>query len=186
MSKEKKQPEIEETGKTETAPPTKKAPGTIKPQKKPTAIAPTASLDLWRAFDDVFGRFRSDFEDLLFPSYWDRVLSLMPETRVPMADLEDREKDYLLKVEMPGFKKEDIEIEAQYDAVTITGRVGWKYDNKAQAYICKERACESFYRTVQLPEEINADDVTAKLSEGILELTLPKKAPKKKRKVTIK
>jgi len=114
------------------------------------------------------------------------VLSLMPETRVPMADLEDREKDYLLKVEMPGFKKEDIEIEAQYDAVTITGRVGWKYDNKAQAYICKERACESFYRTVQLPEEINADDVTAKLSEGILELTLPKKAPKKKRKVTIK
>jgi len=186
VSKEKKQPEVEETRKTETAPPTKKAPESSKPRKKPTAIAPTPSLDLWRAFDDVFGRFRNDFEDLLFPSYWDRALALMPETRVPIVDLEDREKDYLLKVEMPGFKKDDIEIEAQYDSVTITGRAGWKYDNKAQAYICKERACESFYRTVQLPEEINADYVTAKLTEGVLELTLPKKAPKKKRKVTIK
>lgn len=186
MSKEKKQPEAEEIKKTEIAVPTKRAPVSSKPRKKPTAIAAAAPLDLWRAFDDVFGRFRNDFEDLLFPSYWDRAISLMPETRVPTVDLEDREKDYLLKAEMPGFKKDDIEIEVQDDSVTITGRVGWKYDRKAQDYICKERACESFYRTVQLPEEINADGATACLSEGVLELTLPKKAPKKKRKVTIK
>ncbi len=186
MSKEKKQQEVEETKKTEIAVPTKKAIASSKPRKKSTAITPAAPLDLWRAFDDVFGRFRSDFEDLLFPSYWDRTLSLMPETRVPTVDLEDREKDYLLKAEMPGFKKEDIEIEAQDDSVVISGRVGWKYDKKAQAYICKERACESFYREVQMPEEIKADEVTANLSEGVLELTLPKKAPKAKRKVTIK
>ena len=135
MSKEKRQ--TEEAKKTEIAVPTKKAPVSSKPRKKPTAIAPVAPLDLWRAFDDVFGRFRSDFEDLLFPSYWDRALSLMPETRVPTVDLEDREKDYLLRAEMPGFKKEDIEIEVQDDSVAITGRVGWKYDKKAQAYICK-------------------------------------------------
>jgi HSP20 family protein len=61
-----------------------------------------------------------------------------------------------------------------------------KYDKKAQTYICKERACESFYRTVQLPEEIKAEAVTANLSEGVLEVTLPKKAPKQKRKVAIK
>ena len=185
MSKEKKQPEVE-AKKTEITVPTKKAPAHSKPRKKPTAIAPAAPMDLWSAFDDVFGRFRSDFEDLLFPSYWDRAFSLMPETRVPAVDLEDREKDYLLKAEMPGFKKEDIEIEVQDDSVAITGRVGWKYDKKAQAYICKERACESFYRTVQLPEEIKAEDVTANLSEGVLEITLPKKAPKQKRKVAIK
>ena len=186
VSKDKKQPEAEETKKAEIAVPTKKAPASSKPRKKPTAIAPADPLDLWNAFDDVFGRFRSDFEDLLFPSYWNRALSLMPETRVPAIDLEDREKDYLLKAEMPGFKKEDIEIEVQDDSVTITGRVGWKYDKKAQAYICKERACESFYRRVELPEEVKADDAAACLSEGVLELILPKKAPKQKRKVKIK
>jgi HSP20 family protein len=186
MPKKKKPTEGNETEKTEVAVTTKKAPASSKPREKPTALAPVAPLDLWRTFDDAFGRFRSDFEDLLFPSYWNRALSLMPETRVPAVDLEDREKDYLLKAEMPGFKKEDIEIEVKDDSVEITGKVGWKYDKKAQAYICKERACESFYRMVELPEEIKVDDVAANLSEGVLEITLPKKAPKQKRKVTIK
>jgi HSP20 family protein len=185
MPEKKKLAEGEETKKTEVAVTKKKALASRKPKEKPTVIAPSAPLDLWRAFDDVFGRFRSDFEDLLFPSYWD-TLSLMPEMRVPAVDLEDREKDYLLKAEMPGFKKEDIEIEVKEDSVEITGKAGWKYDKKAQAYICKERACESFYRMVELPEEIKVDGVAANLSEGVLEITLPKKAPKQKRKVTIK
>jgi HSP20 family protein len=186
MPKNKKSTEGEETKKTEVAVATAKVPAAIKPRKKPTALAPVAPLDVWRAFDDVFGRFRSDFEDLLFPSYWGSALSLLPETRVPAVDLEDREKDYLLRAEMPGFKKEDIEIEVQDDSVEITGKVGWKYDKKAQAYICKERACQSFYRMVELPEEIKADEVAANLSEGVLEVTLPKKAPKQKRKVAVK
>jgi HSP20 family protein len=44
--------------------------------------------------------------------------------------LEDHGKDYLLKAEMPGFKKDDIEIEAQDDSIAITGKMGWKYDEK--------------------------------------------------------
>jgi HSP20 family protein len=88
---------------------------------------------------------------------------MLAETRVPLVDLEDRGEDYMLKAEMPGFKKEDIEIEVQEDSVEITGRVGWKYDKKAKDYICKERACEWFYRSVQLPEEVKIDDVKANL-----------------------
>ena len=186
MSKKKESTEGEEPKKVEVAVETKKAPASRKPKETSTALAPPARQDLWKAFDDAFDRFRSDFEDLLFPSYWDRALSLLPETRVPAVDLEDRGKDYLLKAEMPGFKKQDIEIEVQEDSVGITGTAGWKYDKKEQAYICKERACESFYRMVDLPEEIKVDEVTANLSDGILEITLPKKAPKRKRKVTIK
>jgi HSP20 family protein len=181
----KKKPVEGKKNKTEVSVKKKKA-STLKPKEKTTAVAPTSSQDLWRAFDDAFERFRSDFEDLLFPSYWDTALSLLPETRVPAVDLEDREKEYLLKAEMPGFKKEDIEIEVKEDAVEITGTAGWKYDKKEQSYICKERACESFYRMVDLPEEIKVDDVAANLSDGVLEITLPKKAPKKKRKVAIK
>jgi HSP20 family protein len=186
MPKKKKQTEGEEPKKTEVAVTTTKAPAAKQPRKKPTALAPVAPLDVWRAFDDVFGRFRNDFEDLLFPSYLDTALTLLPETRVPAVDLEDREKDYILRAEMPGFKKEDIEIEAKDDSVEITGRVGWKYDRKEQAYICKERACQSFYRMVELPEDIKADEVNANLSDGVLEVTLPKKSPKTKRKVAVK
>ena len=186
MSKKKKSEESKETKKIDVPVTTKKARASKKAKEKPTTITPAAPQDLWRAFDDVFERFRSDFEDILLPSYWDRALDLLPETRVPAVDLEDRDKDYVLKAEMPGFKKEDIEIEVKDDSVEITGAAGWKYDKKEQAYICKERACESFYRMVDLPEEIKVDDVKANLSEGVLEITLPKKAPKQKRKVAIK
>jgi HSP20 family protein len=186
MPKKKKPTEGEEPKKTEVAVTTSKTPATSKPREKPTALAPVAPVDVWKAFDDVFARFRGDFADLLFPSYWDRTLSLLPETRVPAVDLEDREKDYILRAEMPGFKKEDIEIEVQDDSVEITGKVGWKYDKKEQAYVCKERACQSFYRMVELPEEIKTDEVAANLSEGVLEVTLPKKAPKQRRKVAVK
>jgi HSP20 family protein len=59
-------------------------------------------------------------------------------------------------------------------------------DEKEQTYICKERACKSFYRYVDLPEEVKVDDANAKISEGVLEIILPKKAPKQKRKVAVK
>ena len=101
-------------------------------------------------------------------------------------DLEDKEKEFLLKAEMPGFKKEDIEIDVADDAVAITGNAGWTYDKKGKSFICKERACKTFYREVDLPEQIKVDEVTAELNEGVLEVTLPKKTPKQKRKVTVK
>jgi len=187
MVEKKKIAEAETSKKTEIAVKKKNQPAIIRPQrKKTTALAPTSSSDLWQAFDDTFERFRNDFEDLLFPTNWASTLALIPETRVPVVDLEDRGKDYLLKAEMPGFKKEDIEIEVAEDAIAISGSAGWKYDKQGQLYICKERACKTFYRQVELPEAIKVDDIDAKLSEGVLEITLPKKAPKQKRKVSVK
>jgi HSP20 family protein len=186
MSEKKKPAEKEESSKKTEIAITKKKPSLIsKSQKKPYTLAPTVPSDLYQAFDDTFERFRDDFEGLLFPSTWPSPLSLIPETRVPAMDLEDREKDYLLKAEMPGFKKENIEIEVEENFVAITGEVGWKYDKKEHEYICKERACKTFYRVVDLPEDIKVDEVSANLSEGVLEITLPKKTPKQKRKVKV-
>ncbi len=154
--------------------------------KKPTDISNAPPSEAWLAFNDTFERFRSDFEDLLFPAKWQNAFLPIPEVRVPAVDLEDRENDFVLKAEMPGFKKEDIEIEVQDDAVAITGYAGWTYDKKGKLYICKERACKTFYREMNLPEEIKIDEVSADLREGVLEITMPKKAPKQKRKLTLK
>jgi HSP20 family protein len=182
-----KKKEVASEGNSKTKVPVEKKEKAIVSRKKesPFLFAPAGS-DPWRAFDDMFENFRNDFEDLLFPSPWARPYPMVAETRVPLVDLEDRGEDYLLKAEMPGFKKEDIAIEVQEDSVEITGRVGWKYDKKAKDYICKERACESFYRSVQLPEDIKPDDVKANLTDGVLEVVLPKKAPKKTRKISLK
>ncbi len=165
---------------------TKETKSAIKPSKKQTSITKAQPQDLWQAFDDTFARFRTDFEDLLFPANWPEAFSFVPEIRVPVVDLKDEEKEYSIKAEMPGFKKEDIEIEVQSDAIAITGTAGWKYDEKGQLYICKERACKTFYRRIDLPEEIRVEEVNANLSDGVLEIILPKKTIKEKRKVIVK
>ena len=155
-------------------------------KEDPFVFHPLVPSELWHSFDDIFSRFRNDFEDLLFPTTWTNIFPSMPEIRTPLVDLEDQGKNFLLKAEMPGFKKEDIEIDLQEDSISISAEVGWSYDKKEQEYVCKERACKSFYRTIQLPEEIDIEKVAAELSEGILEINLPKKKPKKTRKVKIK
>jgi HSP20 family protein len=164
----------------------------IKPIKKPAAIVRRRSQsqgDIEEAFDQAFDLFRRDFEDLLFPTEDLVVFPEFPEVRTPAVDLEDNEKDFVLRAEMPGFKRDEIEINVQEDGIEISGVSGWKYDKKEESYICKERACNSFYRFVDLPEEIKVEDVNANLSDGVLEVTLPKKAPKpqkQKRKVQVK
>jgi HSP20 family protein len=182
-----KKKEAAKEGKSKTEVPVAKKEKAVVPRKteSPFLFAPAGS-DPWRAFDEMFENFRSDFEDLLFPSPWTGAYPMIAETRVPIVDLEDRGDDFMLKAEMPGFKKEDIEIEVQDDSVEITGNVGWKYHKKAKDYICKERACETFYRSVQLPEDVKPDEVKANLTDGVLEVVLPKKAPKKTRKIPIK
>ena len=159
-----------------------------KPIKKPTSIVRRRSPSQGD-IDQAFDLFRRDFEDLLFPAEDLLVFPEFPEVRTPTVDLENNEKDFVLKAEMPGFKKDEIEINVQEDGVEISGVSGWKYDKKDESYICKERACKSFYRFIDLPEEIKVDSANANLSDGVLEITLPKKAPKpqkQKRKVQVK
>ena len=158
----------------------------IQRKENPFLLTTYTPSDLWNSFDNVFSRFRSDFEDLFFPSPWTNNFPIIQETRSPLVDLEDQGKNYLLKAEMPGFKKGDIEIDVKDDSITISAKVGWNYDKKEKEYICKERECKSFYRSVQLPEEIDIDKVVAELVDGLLEINLPKKKPKEKRKVKIK
>ncbi len=182
--------EKKETPKTESKPiaVSKKSIKPKKIQKKPADVPAITADDFWEGFNDAFERFRSDFQNMILPSTeaLEKALAAIPKTRTPLLDLQDRGKDFLLKAEMPGFKKQDIEIQAYEDAVEISGATGWKYDSKNERFVCKERACESFYRMVQLPEEINVDDVQADLKDGVLELVLKKKAPKQTKKVTLK
>src|SRR4030066_1240864 len=127
--------EKETTEKAEIVVKKKRTAAISKPPKKTSALSPASPSDIWQAFDDTFARFRNDFEDILFPVNWAKTFSFVPEIRVPVVDLKDGEKEYLLKAEMPGFKKEDIEIEVQENSIAITGTAGWKYDEKGQLYI---------------------------------------------------
>jgi HSP20 family protein len=159
----------------------------VKPRKRPSPmLEPYKPSDFWMEFDKAFDRFRRDFEDLLWPS--EREFAPMSElaTRLPSVDLEDKTDKFVLTAEVPGFKKDEIEITVGEDSVEISGCSETKQDEKAKGYLRKERSSQSFYRRMILPEEVNVDESQANLQDGILELVLPKKVPKKKKKVAIK
>jgi HSP20 family protein len=104
---------------------------------------------------------------------------------MPSVDLEDQGKDYKLTVDLPGFNKEDVDIEVTEDAVTIQAKKTVSEEEKKKNYVRQERASQAYYRRVPLPELVVSDDAKACINDGILEVTLPKKEPKKSKKLAV-
>ncbi len=181
----------EESEKKKTSKADKKAITPSRPkQRPPSIIEPYRYTPIWRDFDKLFEDYRKDLEELLWPSrsLLDRAYSMVPRLREewPVMEFEDRGSDFCLTVELPGFKKEDVEIEIEDRAVDIKASTERRHEEKTEKYTRSERAARSFHRRVVLPEEIVADKVEAKLDDGVLELIMPKKTPKKRRKIEIK
>jgi HSP20 family protein len=86
---------------------------------------------------------------------------------------------------LPGFSKEDVEIEVTDDAVVVNAEKTEEAEEKKKKYVRQERTAQTFYRRIRLPEEVKADDAKANLTNGSLEITLPKKEPKKTKKLKI-
>jgi HSP20 family protein len=101
--------------------------------------------------------------------------------RMPIFDMVDKEDRYELKVEVPGIEKEKIKVKATKDSVEISGEQSKEEESedKRKRFIYNERSYNSFYRNIPVPEEIVSSKVTAKMSNGILHVELPKKNPTK-------
>jgi HSP20 family protein len=185
LSEEKKKKEYYYYGGKE-----KKA-GEIKkrPEEEVMLYTPGAML---RDFDRLMSRFERDFEDFWGAStrfgrdMASRARStMMPFTGIPSVDIEDQGKDYRLTVDLPGFKKEDVQVELTEDSVTVNAKKTYAEDEQRKNYVRRERAAQTYYRRIPLPERIRSDDAKANLNNGILEITLPKKEPKEIKKLPI-
>ena len=137
--------------------------------------------NLMRA-DEILDRMFPEF----FPTRW-TTRELRPDVDwVPSADLVDRNDHFELRAELPGVKKEDIDISVDGSTVRLTGEMKKETEEKEEDYYCCERSYGSFGRVFRLPVEIEEDKVEARLKEGVLEVKLPKKSPKKSEEKKIK
>lgn len=106
----------------------------------------------------------------------------------PRADLIEKEDGYEIDIDVPGLKKDDLEIALTDNTLTVRGKVeGTKEEEGKEYYFC-ERHRGSFARAFSLPEGIDADKVEADLQEGVLTITLPKspEAQKKARRIEVR
>lgn len=101
-------------------------------------------------------------------------------------DVKEREKDYLVEAELPGIKKEDIHVTIDGDVVSISAeRKEEKEVKEGERVLRSERYFGKVSRSFQLGHEIDEAAAKAKFTDGVLELTLPKKAAAQLRRLTI-
>ena len=103
----------------------------------------------------------------------------------PRVDVKATEKEYILSAEVPGLGKEDLNVTITKDLVTIKGERKQENEEETDCYYCKETTSGSFERQIALPEHVLSDQAQAKLTNGILTLTLPKAEPQNSGTVTI-
>ena len=90
------------------------------------------------------------------------------------TDIRDEGDHYLLEAELPGFQKEDIDLDVKDGFLTISASRQESGETKQGGYLCRERRSGSFSRSFNL-DGIQEDGITASYNNGVLELTLPKR-----------
>ena len=135
----------------------------------------------WRKIDHLERRFNHLFEDLL-SAKWNDVNSF---TQVPAAELTQTDNVLHLKLEVPGIKPEELDIQVTEEAVSISGERKEATETKENGHTRSEFYYGKFQRVIPLPVRIQNTNVTAKYENGILSLTLPKITEDKNKVVKI-
>ena len=150
-------------------------------QKAPArALSPFEEMD--RMFDQYFRRGWMRPWRFEWPSLPDVGL---PEMIVPKVDVIDRENEVVVKAEIPGVEKKDIDISVGEDTVTIKGSTRHEEKEEKGDYYRCEISRGAFSRTVALPATVDGGKAKGSFKDGVLELTLPKVEKAKRHAVKV-
>jgi HSP20 family protein len=148
----------------------------------------TLRREMDRLFEDFDrGFWRSPFRRSLFDvePFWRRELTW---TTTPAMDVAETDKAYEITAELPGMTESDVEVVASSGEITIKGEKKEEKEEKEKDYYLSERRYGSFERRMQIPEDVDADKIEAAFKNGVLTVTLPKKAEAQKptKKIEVK
>jgi len=149
---------------------------TKKLSKKSSAVTPLTSN--WFDIDRSIDNFRKEMEKA-FTSFPSISIPKMPHTS---CDIIDEGKQFRVKMDVPGIKKKDVKLNVTENSLEISAEHKEESEDKKKNYLKKERSQVSYFRTLPLSQNVVASKVKAKLSEGVLDITLPKSKPTKVQK----
>ena len=146
--------------------------------------SPKRALSPFEEMDRMFEGF--------FPRRWMQPFHLdmphwpeMAELKIPKVDVIDRATEIVVKAELPGVAKDDVDVSMTDNSVTIKGCTSHEDNEENGNYYRSEISRGSFSRTVALPGDVDADKARATFNDGILELTIPKTERSHHKNITI-
>ncbi len=133
-------------------------------------------------FEDFFRR------PFFFPAMFPRMRALETNAAAPHVDMFENEDNLIIKAEVPGMKKEDLDVSISEDVVIITGEKKSEEKTEKKDYYYEERSFGAFTRKLRLPVETETSKASAAFQDGVLEIRIPKspEAKEKVKKIEIK
>ena len=104
----------------------------------------------------------------------------------PAVDIKETEKEFLIHADIPGVNPDDIDVHMEDGMLTIKGERESETKEEREGYKRIERQSGAFYRRFSLPDTANADKISAKSKNGVLEITIPKQEKAQARKIEVK
>ena len=106
--------------------------------------------------------------------------------KVPQLDLVETDKEVEVRLDAPGFKPEQLDVQLMGEVLTITGKQEEKKEEKGKTFHIVERHAGNFTRNIALPCGVNANAIEAKFTDGVLTVRMPKTVEAAGKKIQVK
>ena len=113
-------------------------------------------------------------------NFFDTDVVARTNATAPAVNVKENEKAYVMEVAAPGLKKEQVHMDIDKDGflnVAIENKAENKDEDKKEHYLRREFSYSSYQQSYQLPDNVDREKINAKVSDGVLEIELPKVAP---------
>lgn len=146
-----------------------------------TRMRETSPLARWGFLGDDLDRV---FDGFVRPLGW--VEEAEAEDLVPAMDIREREDEYVVRTDLPGIKKEDIQITLENGVLTIAAETKSEKETKEDGQVLRqERRYGKYVRSLRMGTQVDGNRLKASYKDGVLELILPKAEEAKPRKITV-
>lgn len=146
-----------------------------------TGMSPWDEMERWFERAGRFGWMRPGFWE--WPSPLESIAAFRGGT--PKVDVIDREAEVIVRAELPGVAKEDLDVTVTDDSVTLKAHTSHEEKQEKGEYYRREMSYGEYQRTVALPHAVNGEKARATFNDGVLELTLPKLETSSRKKVKV-
>lgn len=130
--------------------------------------------DPFRDLEDFEHRLASTLGRAISKPNGDRTEAITTMDWAPLVEITEDDKEFLVKAELPGLKKEDVKVTVEAGVVTISGERKTEKEEKTRKYHRVERAYGKFERSFALPDDADGAKVSADFKDGVLQVRLPK------------